>query len=95
MLYAANLALDLGRKWEKRDDNAIAQAKSVRANFRLCSDGAFREDGRSAAGLAIFAYDGGRRTLLYVAGQPMGILQNSFVSEVLALEHCLRTFRKL
>ena len=37
--FAANMALNLGRDWEKRDPIAIADAKASNAHFRLCSDG--------------------------------------------------------
>ena len=93
--HAANLALDLGTEWEKKNDAAIAEAKSEKASFLLCCDGAFRKGGSSAAGVAFFSYIGGTRTLLLIAGRPMGFLSTSFVSDLLALEMCLARFMEL
>ena len=93
--FAANMALNLGRDWEKRDPIAIADAKASNAHFRLCSDGALRGSGKGSAGIAFYAYKDGAKTLLLVAGKVLGELQSAFVAELLAMEWCLNSFRLL
>ena len=93
--FAANIALDLGTEWEKKDEKGIGRAKSERANFRLCADGGCRKSGQASAGIAFFSYLHGERTLLLIAGQPLGMLANSFAAELLAMEWCLQRFRLL
>ena len=93
--YAANVALDIGAPWEWRDVDAILRAMIERASFRLCTDGAKRKNGQSSTGCAIFSYLDGKRTLLYIGGSPLGLLDSVFVSEMLALEKFLDVFRIL
>ena len=93
--FAANVSLDLGSDWGRKDEAAIQEAKRVGANFRLCSDGALRKGGKASAGLAFFAYIDGRRRLLYIAGCLLHGLQSAFVAELLAMEWCLKEFRTL
>ena len=85
--HAANVALDGGRDWERREHEGAQAFLRAGANLRLCIDGAKRGDGSSAAGLAILAYspDHGQM-LLYRAGRQLGRLSSAFVSEVIALE---------
>ena len=82
--YAANVALDIEGPWEWRDADAILRAKAEFANFRVCADGAKRKNGQSATGCAIFSYLHGRRTLLYIGGSTLGLLDSAFVAELLA-----------
>ena len=94
--HAANMALDIGEEWVRRDTEAIREAKCSQANFRLCFDGARRGNAEASGGLAVFAYyPSGRRVLLLRAGKPFGPLGSAFLAEALALEWCLSVFRKL
>ena len=96
--HAANMALDLGQEWVRKDPEAIHEAKRCygHVNFRICFDGARRGNAEASGGLAVFAYyPTGRRDLLLRAGKPFGKLPSAFMAESLAMEWCLQTFRVL
>ena len=88
--HAANCALDLGQPWERSNRENIELSIEVKANIRLCFDGARRGGGQASAGIAIFAYlPRGGTILLYRAGCIFGSLSSAFLSEMMALEWCL------
>ena len=95
--HAANVVLDGAGDWSYRDDEATKEAIANGANLRLCSDGARRGDGHSAAGMSLYAYfDNNReRTLLWRAGTQLATLQSAFVAELLAMEWCLDNVLKI
>ena len=93
--FAANVCLDLGHSWGRKDDAAIQEAKQGQSNFRISCDGALRKGCKASAGLAIFSYMKGRRKLLYIGGCLLDGLQSAFVAELLALEWSLQEFRLL
>ena len=76
------------------DETAVSAVKQAQhAYLRICSDGAKRGGGQSAAGFALLSYSqSGQRTVLHRCGKLFGSLDSSFVAEALALEWCLDLF---
>ena len=68
----------------------LQKHEAVWPTWRLCFDGARRESGKSAAGMALLAYyPGGRQNILHRSGKVLGILNSAFLAEMLALEWAL------
>ena len=72
---------------------ATEAARTRNACIRLCSDGAKRGNGDSAAGMAVVAYfrDGSSKVLRR-SGKLLGNLSSAFVAEAVSLEWCLDVF---
>eukprot|EP00973_Karenia_brevis_P050734 7047775-Karenia_brevis.AAC.1 len=87
--HAANVALDCGKDWAVKTEQAPESMQANSWNLRLCCDGARRGDGQSAAGLALFCYTGSSRVLLCRAGAVLNNLTSAFIAELLALEWAL------
>ena len=73
--------------WERCSQDALCEARTRKANLRLCLDGARRGNGQAAAGITLLAYyPCGRRDLIYRSGRLLGTLSSAFASEMLALD---------
>ena len=93
--HAANVALDAGEDWSSPQSNADVKQALLQdnAHIRICSDGAKRGSGSSAAGYAIMAYSpDGTMRVLKRSGCSLGKLGSAFPAEMLALEWCLDVF---
>ena len=75
----------------------MKRACELKANLRLCIDGAHRQGGQSAAGIVVIAYYPRAQhcELLLGAGRLLGQLESSFVAELLALECGLDTVSEI
>lgn len=94
--HAANQAIDQGCDWDRHYQEGIQECMRKPVNFRVCVDGALRGDGAAGAGMAVFAYHiDGARSMLYMAGRPLGRLKSAFVAEAMAMEWCLDKFEAL
>ena len=93
--HAANVALDAGEDWSSPQSSADVKQALLQdnAHIRICSDGAKRGSGSSAAGYAIMAYSpDGTMRVLKRSGRSLGKLGSAFLAEMLALEWCLDVF---
>ena len=87
--HAANVALDIGSSWAV-NQAGIDRACSSKANLCISVDGACREGGCSAGGMAVWAYhEDGSRELLHRAGSLFDGVHSAILSEILALEWAL------
>ena len=91
--HSAKVALDCRKDWCVIDEAALRVAKERKACIRLCSDGAKRGNGDSAAGMAVVAYfQDGSSKVLRRSGKSLGKLSSAFVAEAVSLEWCLDVF---
>ena len=96
--HSANVALDSRQDWNWAEDENLVSSHltSANAHIRICSDGACRGQGNSAAGFALVCYGSkGERRVLRRSGKQIGRLGSAFLAEPISLEWWLDTFLEL